>query len=70
MPYDAHSSLMAKEEPKGDKPMIKTTLRLSQDVWREARVRALDERVSFQEIVERAVAQYLKGAPRTRRGSR
>jgi predicted HicB family RNase H-like nuclease len=50
--------------------MIKTTLRLSQDLWRQARVRALDERVSFQDIVERALAKYLKDAPTNRGGSR
>lgn len=41
--------------------MVKTTLRLSKETWRKARVRALDERLSFQEIVERALEQYLKG---------
>jgi hypothetical protein len=50
---------MAKNRPaKGDQ-MVKTTLRLSAETWRKARVRALDERVSFQEIVERALDQYL-----------
>lgn len=48
-----------KPGPKGDHEMVKTTLRLSAEVWRKARVRALDERVSFQEIVERALKQYL-----------
>ena len=61
---------MAKKEPTGDKPMVKTTLRLSQDLWRQARVHALDERVSFQDIVERALAQYLRAATKTRGGSR
>jgi hypothetical protein len=41
--------------------MVKTTLRLSAATWRKARVRALDERVSFQDIVERALKQYLRG---------
>ena len=66
----AHSPFMAKKEPRENEPMIKTTLRLSQDLWRQARVRALDERVSFQDIVERALAKYLKDAPTTRGGSR
>jgi hypothetical protein len=30
------------------------------DTWRKARVCALDERVSFQDIVERALNQYLR----------
>lgn len=49
-----------KRSPKEDEDMVKTTLRLSAETWRKARVRALDERVSFQEIVERALEQYLK----------
>ena len=40
--------------------MRKTTLRIDQEVWRAARIRALDERVGFQEIVERALRLYLK----------
>jgi predicted HicB family RNase H-like nuclease len=50
-----------KEHPTEDTEMVKTTLRLSAAVWKKARVRALDERVSFQEIVERALTEYLKG---------
>lgn len=48
-----------KSASKGDQEMVKTTLRLSAETWRRARVRALDERVSFQEIVERALDQFL-----------
>jgi hypothetical protein len=51
-----------RRSPNEDEKMVKTTLRLSAEVWRRARVRALDERVSFQEIVERALAEYLKGS--------
>ena len=40
--------------------MRKTTLRIDQEVWRAARIRALDERVGFQDIVERALRLYLK----------
>jgi hypothetical protein len=48
---------------KGD-GMRKTTLRLNADLWRRARIRALDENLSFQEVVERALKQYLgKGRP-------
>jgi hypothetical protein len=43
---------------------VKTTLRLPEDVWREARVRALDEHLSFQDIVERALRDYLKSTGR------
>ena len=41
--------------------MAKRRLRLSSEMWRKAPVCALDEQVSFQEIVERALEQYLKG---------
>ena len=47
--------------------MIKTTLRLSSDIWRQARVRALDERISFQDLVEEALKHYLKSGPKPRR---
>jgi predicted HicB family RNase H-like nuclease len=50
-----------KRPPKGDEAMVKTTLRLSAETWRKARVRALDERVSFQALVEQAILDYLKG---------
>ena len=40
--------------------MRKTTLRIDQEVWRAARIRALDERVGFQDIVDRALRLYLK----------
>ena len=50
---------MAKQRLRGEPDMIKTTLRLSAETWRKARIRALDERVSFQKIVERALDQYL-----------
>ncbi|MGH7314581.1 MAG: hypothetical protein ACREJV_15510 [Candidatus Rokuibacteriota bacterium] len=57
---------MGKRRPsKGDREMVKTTLRLSAETWRKARVRALDERASFQEIVERALEQYLSKGVRS-----
>ena len=40
--------------------MTKTTLRINHEVWRAARIRALDERVGFQHIVDRALRLYLK----------
>ena len=45
----------------GKKDTVKTTLKLSADTWRKAHIRALDERVAFQNIVERALKQHLKG---------
>ncbi len=43
--------------------MRKTTLRIDEHVWRAARIRALDERVGFQDIVEKALRRYL-GMPK------
>jgi hypothetical protein len=41
-------------------PMVKTTVRLEEEVFRAAKHRAIDERLSFQELIERAVIAYLK----------
>jgi hypothetical protein len=38
---------------------VKTTLRLPADLWRQARIRALDERTDYQAIVARALKAYL-----------
>lgn len=40
--------------------MVKTTLRLPEALWRAARIRAIDERVDFQDIVARGLELYLK----------
>jgi hypothetical protein len=44
--------------------MVKTTVRFEDTVYLAARHRALDERITFQELVERAVQIYLKSKPR------
>jgi len=46
----------------------KTTIRLPQDIWKRARVRALDEGTDFQAVVTRALELYLKSAPKRREG--
>ena len=44
---------------------VKTSLKLPTEVWRAARIRALDERTELQVIVTRALEAYLKkGAAR------
>lgn len=40
--------------------LVKTTLRLPRKLWREARIRALDEGTDFQDLVTRALKSYLK----------
>ena len=39
---------------------VKTTLRIDAAVWLKARHRALDEDVSVQDLVQRALEAYLK----------
>jgi uncharacterized protein (DUF4415 family) len=43
-----------------EKAMKKTTLRIDEEVWRAARIRALDEGTDFQDIVDKALRLYLK----------
>ncbi len=38
--------------------MVKTSLRLPRDVWRAARLKALDERMDFQDLVAKALEAY------------
>ncbi len=40
--------------------MVKTTLRLPEAVWKAARVRAIEERRSFQDVLAAALTRYLK----------
>jgi hypothetical protein len=40
--------------------MVKCTLKLPAPIWREARIRALDERRDFQDVVADALELYLK----------
>jgi hypothetical protein len=39
---------------------VKTTIDLPQDLWRAAKIRAMDERADLRVIVIRALAAYLK----------
>ncbi len=43
--------------------MIRTTVRLEEDIFKEARKKAIDERVAFADIVSQALESYL-GRPR------
>jgi hypothetical protein len=47
--------------------MVKTTMKLPKALWREARIRALDEDKDFQGIVASALTAYLK-TPLKRKG--
>jgi hypothetical protein len=51
--------------------MVKTTLRVPEPLWKAARIRALEERRPFQELLADALALYLKSAPpRREKGGR
>lgn len=39
---------------------MKTSIEIPEDVWRAAKIRALDERKNFQDIVAEALREFLK----------
>jgi len=47
---------MAKEQE-----IVRTTIRVPQELWDKAKIRAVKERISLQEMVIVALAAYLKG---------
>ena len=51
---------MAKKSPKAP-AKSKTTIRLPDDLIQRAKHRAIDERCDFQDVVQRALEQYLGG---------
>jgi predicted HicB family RNase H-like nuclease len=44
-----------------EEKIIKTTLRVPRSVWTAARIRGLEEGVSVQDLVVKAIQSYLKG---------
>jgi len=47
---------------KTDPELVKVTLRLKSALWDQVQHRAIDEKLSLQEIAERALEQYVKAA--------
>jgi hypothetical protein len=45
--------------PEGVKRM-KTSIEIPEDVWRAAKIRAMDEKKNFQDIVAEALREYLR----------
>ena len=39
---------------------VKTSIEIPEDVWRAAKIRAMDERKNFQDLVAAALREYLK----------
>jgi len=52
--------VMKKKTQATDDKIIKTTLRVSQSVWKSARICALKEGISAQELVTKAIHEYVK----------
>ena len=44
--------------------MVKTTVELPEDLWRAAKVRAMDERADLRSVIIAALEVYLKGKKR------
>jgi hypothetical protein len=52
---------MKKQQKKTKADQVRVTLRMSEDVWREARHAALDQNVPFGRYVEAALVAYRGG---------
>jgi hypothetical protein len=48
--------------------LVKTTMRLPRDLWHAGRVRALEDRMDFQELVALALAAYLQKPAKAGKG--
>ncbi len=44
--------------------MVKTTVELPEDLWRAAKVRAMDDRADLRSVIIAALEAYLKGKKR------
>jgi hypothetical protein len=69
--YRNTAILPAVAKARGDaREAIKTSIELPGDLWREAKIRAMDDRVDLRTVMIRALEAYLGVAPRaiTRRG--
>lgn len=50
-------------------PRKKTSIKLRVDLWRAAKIQAMDEQRGLQEVFEAALALYLTAAKKKRRAS-
>ena len=48
------------QKPMQKRTMVKTSLRLPEDIWKAARIRAIEMNMDAQDLVAHAVEQYLK----------
>jgi hypothetical protein len=49
------------KKPGASHDYVKTSIKLPRDLWKRAHVQAMDEGVDLQDVVARALEQYLKG---------
>ena len=61
---------MPKQRADANRGPVKTTVELPGDLWREAKIRAMDDRVDLRTVLIRALEGYLGVSPKpiTRRG--
>lgn len=52
---------MKKQTQEDGERIIKTTLRTPRSLWTTARITAIKEGISVQELVTKAIREYLKG---------
>ena len=45
--------------------IVKTTLRVPQTLWTKARIRALEEGIPVQDLVAKAISEYVKKGTRS-----
>ena len=50
--------------------MVKTTLRVPAELWEAARIRAIQERRTFQDVLADALRMYLKTPVKGEKGGR
>jgi len=43
---------------------VKTSIEIPEEVWRAAKIRAMDEKRNFQDVVTEALREYLKKSKR------
>lgn len=52
-------SMPRKPARKKQRPMVKTSLELPEDLWKAAKVRAVEQRVDFRSVIIAALEEYL-----------
>jgi hypothetical protein len=56
--------------PEKAEQMVKTTINLPEDLWKAAKIRAMDERTDFRSVVIAALEAYLQTDVKPREGGK